>query len=169
MKTNNGLQRKRKKFFKSLSNSHISLSFLTHLPNGNDKYVHTLRSFLENHTQFQTKMGKVYTRFRTKTAEKPYPMGRHIPIWLIKGSTPRASLTVLEWVTRLLLMLVLHLINIHVFVKYHWFSTAWKILDSILGEMNFLGIEGKCSSFQFQTPNFSYGVQYSCDNPFEVT
>ena len=24
-------------------------------------------------------MGKVYTRFQTKTAQKPYPMGRHIP------------------------------------------------------------------------------------------
>ena len=27
-------------------------------------------------------MGKVYTRFQTKTAQKPYPMGRHIPVWL---------------------------------------------------------------------------------------
>ena len=35
---------------------------------------------LENHTRFQTKMGKVYTRFQTKKAQKPYPMGRHIPI-----------------------------------------------------------------------------------------
>ena len=34
-------------------------------------------------------MGKVFTRFQTKTAQKPYPMGRHIPIWLIYGSTPR--------------------------------------------------------------------------------
>ena len=55
----------------------------------NDKYVHTLRSSLENHTRFQTNMGKVYqTRFQTKTAQKLYPMGRHIPIWLIEGSTP---------------------------------------------------------------------------------
>ena len=28
------------------------------------------RSFLENQTQFQTKMGKVYTRFQTKKAQK---------------------------------------------------------------------------------------------------
>ena len=28
-------------------------------------------------------IGKVYTRFQTKTAQKPYPMGKHIPIWLI--------------------------------------------------------------------------------------
>ena len=36
--------------------------------------------FLENHTRFQTKMDKLYTRFQTKTAQKPYLMGRHILI-----------------------------------------------------------------------------------------
>ena len=36
-----------------------------------------------NHNRFQTKMGKVYTRFQTKKAQNPYPTGRHIPIWLI--------------------------------------------------------------------------------------
>ena len=35
---------------------------------------------LENHTRFKTIMVKIYTRFRTKTAKKPYPLGRHIPI-----------------------------------------------------------------------------------------
>ena len=45
-------------------------------------FIHS-RSSLENPTRFQTKMGKVYTRFQTKTAQKPYPMGRHIPIWFI--------------------------------------------------------------------------------------
>ena len=29
---------------------------------------------------FQTKMGKVYTRFQTKTPQKPYPMERQILI-----------------------------------------------------------------------------------------
>ena len=38
------------------------------------------RTPLKNHTQFQTKMGKVHTRFQIKTAQKPYPMGRHILI-----------------------------------------------------------------------------------------
>ena len=38
------------------------------------------RSSLENHTRPQTKMGKVHTRFLTKTAQKRYPMGRDIPI-----------------------------------------------------------------------------------------
>ena len=42
------------------------------------KYVQTLRptSFLENRTRFQ--MGKVYTCFQTKRAQKPFPLGRHI-------------------------------------------------------------------------------------------
>ena len=34
-------------------------------------FIHS-RSSLENHTRFQTKMGKVYTRLQTKTAEKPF-------------------------------------------------------------------------------------------------
>ena len=42
-------------------------------------FIHS-RSSLKNHTRFQTKIGKVYTRFQTKTAQKPYPVGRHIPI-----------------------------------------------------------------------------------------
>ena len=43
----------------------------------------TPTSSLENHTRFQTRMGKVYTRFQTKTAQEPYPLGRHIHIRLI--------------------------------------------------------------------------------------
>ena len=37
------------------------------------------RSSLENHTRFQR---KIYTCFRTEKVHKPYPLGRHIPIWL---------------------------------------------------------------------------------------
>ena len=44
------------------------------------------RSSPENHIRFQTKMGKVYTRFQTKTAQKPYPMGRQISLY--KGVPP---------------------------------------------------------------------------------
>ena len=40
------------------------------------------RSSLENHTRFQTKMGEVYTCFQTKKAQNPYPLERHILIWL---------------------------------------------------------------------------------------
>ena len=39
-------------------------------------------SFLENHHQFQNKMGKIYTLFQTEKEQKPYPLGRHIPTWL---------------------------------------------------------------------------------------
>ena len=48
------------------------------------KRINTLissRSSLENHTRFQAKMGIVYTRFQTKTAQKPYPMGRQISLY----------------------------------------------------------------------------------------
>ena len=38
------------------------------------------RGSLENHTRFKTIMVKIYTRFQSKTAQKPYPLGRHIPI-----------------------------------------------------------------------------------------
>ena len=36
--------------------------------------IHNRSSFV-NQTRFQTNMGKVYTRFLTKTAQKPYPLG----------------------------------------------------------------------------------------------
>ena len=46
--------------------------------------IHSHCSF-ENHTRFQNKMDKVYTRFHTKTAQKPYPMGWHISGWHLSG------------------------------------------------------------------------------------
>ena len=48
-------------------------------------FIH-YRSSLENHTRFQAKMGVVYTRFQTKTAQTPYFLERHITIWFTKGS-----------------------------------------------------------------------------------
>ena len=87
------LQRKQKNYSNPFRiRTFLFLSLL--IWNCNDQYVHTLRRFLENHTRFQTKMGKMYTRFQTKTAQKPYPMGRHIPIWLYglyKGVPPWVS------------------------------------------------------------------------------
>ena len=47
----------------------IFLSFLL-IRNWNDKYVRALRSSFQNHIRFQTKMGKIYTRFQTKTVQK---------------------------------------------------------------------------------------------------
>ena len=35
------------------------------------------RGSLKNHTRSQTIMVKIYTRFQTRTAQKPYPLGRH--------------------------------------------------------------------------------------------
>ena len=32
---------------------------------------------------------RTYTLFMTKTAEQPYPLGTHMPIYLMQGSTPR--------------------------------------------------------------------------------
>ena len=58
-------------------------------------FVHS-RSSLENHTLFQTKMNKPCTRFHTKTAQKPFPLRRHIPIWLLSiGEYP--PLLLLGW------------------------------------------------------------------------
>ena len=54
-------------------------------------FIHS-NSSLE--TQFP-KRGKVYTRFQTKTAQKPYPMGQHIPVSPIWGSTPPPRLKTL--------------------------------------------------------------------------
>ena len=43
-------------------------------------FIHS-RSSLENHTRFQTKMGKVYTRFQNKTAQKPTRWdGTYLPL-----------------------------------------------------------------------------------------
>ena len=72
-------------FLKSISKSHIIGLYLINLE-PIDKYVHTPPcSSLENYTRLrvQTKMDKGLNRFRTKTAQKPYPLGRHIPKWLI--------------------------------------------------------------------------------------
>ena len=50
------LERKQKKYFKSISNSHISLSFLL-VRNWNDKYVHTLPLFSRNQNPFSDQNG----------------------------------------------------------------------------------------------------------------
>ena len=51
-------------------------------------FVHS-RSSLKNHTRFQTKMGEVYTRFQTKTAQKPYHWEWHIPkIYILYKEVP---------------------------------------------------------------------------------
>ena len=71
---------------RTLAKGFLSYSFIIERTNKSIRY----RSSLVNDTRFQTKMGKIYIRFQTKTAPKPYPLGRQVPraIWLIKGSTP---------------------------------------------------------------------------------
>ena len=49
------------------------------------------RSSLENHTRFQTKMGKVYTRFQTKTAQNPTRWVGTFLYSLYKGVPPGTS------------------------------------------------------------------------------
>ena len=78
------LECKQKKLFQSIWNLYISLSFLL-IWNWNDKCVHTLHSTLKSHTRFQTKMGLVYTGFKTITAQNPYLMGRIYLYGLYKG------------------------------------------------------------------------------------
>ena len=54
-------------------------------------FIHSCSS-LENHTPFQTKMGKVYTHFQTKTVKKSYPMGgAHNYIAYIREYPPPGS------------------------------------------------------------------------------
>ena len=64
------LRTQTKYFLKSISNSHISLSFLF-IWNGNGKYVHDSRRSLENPTQFQTKKGKMYIRLKSIPVFRP--------------------------------------------------------------------------------------------------
>ena len=60
------LELKKKGFLKSNSNSHLTLSFwlIWNWYNKINTFTH-YRSFLENHTQFQTEMSKIYTCFHT--------------------------------------------------------------------------------------------------------
>ena len=46
------------------------------------------RSSLENPTRFQTKMGEMYTRFQTKTAQKNISFGAAHTTRLYKGVPP---------------------------------------------------------------------------------
>ena len=60
----------------------LSQQLLALVAEKKNKFISCRERSPDNHTQFQTKMFKFYTRFQTKTAQKPYPLGRHIPIYL---------------------------------------------------------------------------------------
>ena len=77
-----------KEFFKRISNSHISIPLLF-IWNWKDNYVHTLRNSIPPKpyiADIQTKMGKVYTRFQTKKAQRN-PTGTYLDS-LYKGVPP---------------------------------------------------------------------------------
>ena len=60
------------------------------------------RSSLESHTRFQTKMGKVYTRLQTKTAQKPHNGTAHTYIAYIREyPPPRVFEGLWPWLSRL--------------------------------------------------------------------
>ena len=79
------LASKPKKFFNSISNLHRKFLFLFY--SFGIETINTFilsRSSLKNHTRFQTKMGKVYTRFQINTAQKPYPEKSHFRSWVVR-------------------------------------------------------------------------------------
>ena len=95
------LERNQNWFFKCISNSHIlTISFSFRIETINT-FIHS-RSSLENHTgRFHTKMGKVrspsnligswqslYPFSAQKKAQKPHPLGRHIPYGLKREIPP---------------------------------------------------------------------------------
>ena len=85
----NGIQRNKDEWIKFSWNDIFYLFlFLSHqllapVAGKKNKVISFRERSPDNHTQFQTKMFKIYTRFQTKTAQKPYSLGRHIPIYLI--------------------------------------------------------------------------------------
>ena len=80
-----------KNLFKCISNLYISISFLF-IWNWNDNYVHTgSRSSFEKRTRFHTPGQSLYP-FSDPTAQKPYPLGRHIPTWLTYRSFQHPAL-----------------------------------------------------------------------------
>ena len=68
------LERQQKDFLKSISNSHITLASLF-IWNGNDKFVHTLRYSLKNHTRIQTKNRQNLHPFSDQNDAKTTPFG----------------------------------------------------------------------------------------------
>ena len=60
-------------------------------------FIHS-RSSLENHTRFQTKMGKVYTRFQTKKPKNPIRWDGTYLYNLYKGLPPGSTHEDIYWI-----------------------------------------------------------------------
>ena len=86
-----------KDFLKYISNSHI-FHFLSHSfgTETTNTLIHNCSSFV-NHIRFQPIMGKIYAHFHTKTAQKPYTLGWHMPTWhkYFKGNWSWIIITIL--------------------------------------------------------------------------
>ena len=68
------LERQQRDFLKSISNSHIRLSFVPRKKlKRRTQSIHSRSSFV-NHTRLQIRIGKIYTSFQTNTEQKPYPL-----------------------------------------------------------------------------------------------
>ena len=76
------LEQEQKRFLKIHFEFAYFSFFLPHLELKQWIRLYILTSSLQNRTRFQTQMGKVYTHFQTKTAQKPYPLGWHIYIYM---------------------------------------------------------------------------------------
>ena len=75
----NGMTRTPTKRFLKIHFELASYGFISY-PFGTNRQICSYS--LKNYTRFQTKVGKFCNRFHTKTAQKPYPWWRQIPIWL---------------------------------------------------------------------------------------
>jgi len=79
------LKTQEKYFLKSTSNSYITLLFLS-----NSFGIETTNTFL-NHTRFQTKMGKIYTRFQNGAETIPFVAAHTYTKWLLYRGVPPPS------------------------------------------------------------------------------
>ena len=79
----------KKDFLKSISNFHIFLSFQLSFGNELINTFKQTRISVQNHSRFQTKIGKVYIPFKTKTPKKPYTLAAHTYIAYSREYPPR--------------------------------------------------------------------------------
>ena len=79
-------------------------------------------------TQVETKMFEIFTRFQTKTAQTPYPLGWHIPISVYIGEHPPGNFR-LETAHHAILTITRPYINIHIssYLVIKWIvkRTSW--------------------------------------------
>ena len=140
-------------------------------------------SSLKNHTRFQTKIGKVYPHFQTKRAQKPYPLGRHIPQWLIWRSNPPPPSTgfqgavfthVRHVLTRVVALSLLWCINnmaaltscendlylLILWSKSNHITFKWNVFGTLRAEVNFWGVNKLTNRLTSQANDFANTSSY---------